>query len=160
MQHIRRQALGALLASSLLATATLAEAQVYPDRPVKVILGFAPGGTNDILARVIAAKLQERLKQPFVVDNRPGAASMIAAELAGKAPADGYTLFVASSNALTINPAICDRNERQAAAHGRSDQPAAPVARARPQVRMAVDVTPLARTKITSRTASRCRRMP
>lgn len=83
-----------------------AMAQDYPDRPVRILVGFAPGGTNDVLARVIATKLQERLKQPFVVENKPGAASMIAAEAAARSAPDGYTLFVASSGAMTINPAL------------------------------------------------------
>lgn len=78
----------------------------YPDKPVKVIVGFAPGGTNDILARLVAQKLQERLKQSFIVENKAGANSIIAAEYVAKAPADGYTVFVASSGALTFNPAL------------------------------------------------------
>lgn len=78
----------------------------YPERPVSMVVGFAPGGTNDILARLISAKLQAKLKQPFVVENRAGANSIIAAEYVARSPADGYTLFVASSGALTINPAI------------------------------------------------------
>lgn len=78
----------------------------YPERPVSVVVGFAPGGTNDILARLISAKLQARLKQPFVVENRAGANSIIAAEYVARAQPDGYTIFVASSGALTINPAI------------------------------------------------------
>lgn len=101
----------ALLAQALLVMAALAASQAgwtqtYPDRPVKLIVGFAPGGTNDILARLVAPRLQEHLKQPFVVENKPGAASMVAAEFSANAPPDGYTLFVASSGALTINPAI------------------------------------------------------
>ncbi len=78
----------------------------YPDKPVKVVVGFAPGGTNDILARIISVKLQERLKQAFVVENKAGANSIIAADFVTKAPADGYTLFVASSGVLTVNPAV------------------------------------------------------
>ena len=89
-----------------LATSVGAAAQSYPDKPVKVVVGFAPGGTNDVLARLFATRLQDRLKQSFVVDNKPGAASMIAAELVVKAPPDGATLFVASSGAMTINPAL------------------------------------------------------
>lgn len=81
-------------------------AAAYPDHTVKVVVGFAPGGTNDILARIIAAKLQERLKQSFVVENRAGANSIIAADYVAKAPADGYTIFVASSGALTVNPGL------------------------------------------------------
>jgi len=81
-------------------------AQPYPDKPVKVVVGFAPGGTNDVLARLFASKLQERLKQSFVVENKPGAASMIAAESVARSPADGSTLLIASSGAMTVNPAI------------------------------------------------------
>lgn len=100
-----RQIVAAMVVGAAWFTAP-AMAQDYPDRPVKVLVGFAPGGTNDVLARVIASKLQERLKQPFVVENKAGAASMIAAEAAAKSAPDGYTLFVASSGAMTINPAL------------------------------------------------------
>ncbi|WP_326541174.1 Bug family tripartite tricarboxylate transporter substrate binding protein [Pseudorhodoferax sp.] len=96
----------ALAALAALVLAGPAHAQGYPDKPVRLIVGFAPGGTNDVLARLMATKLQERFKQNFVVENKPGAASMIAAELAARAPADGYTLFVASSGVLTVNPAL------------------------------------------------------
>lgn len=95
-----------LAALAALALAGPVRAQGYPDKPVRLIVGFAPGGTNDVLARLMATKLQERFKQNFVVENKPGAASMIAAELAARAPADGYTLFVASSGVLTVNPAL------------------------------------------------------
>ncbi|NLY27678.1 MAG: tripartite tricarboxylate transporter substrate binding protein [Alcaligenaceae bacterium] len=81
----------------------LANAQ-YPDRPVKIVVGFAPGGTNDIVARVIASKLGERLKQTFVVENKPGAASAIGTGMVAKAAPDGYTLLVSSSGGLTVNP--------------------------------------------------------
>ncbi|MEO7009943.1 MAG: tripartite tricarboxylate transporter substrate binding protein [Caldimonas sp.] len=107
MHHSRRLACKAVVALAAFAAVATVQAQsTYPDRPVKVVVGFAPGGTNDILARLIASKLQERLKQPFVVDNKAGAASIIAAEYSSKAAPDGYTIFVASSGALTINPAL------------------------------------------------------
>lgn len=76
----------------------------YPDKPVKIVVGFAPGGTNDILARLLAVKLQERLKQPFVVENKPGANSAVGTDLVAKAKPDGYTLLVSSSGGLTVNP--------------------------------------------------------
>ena len=71
----------------------LAWGQGYPSRPVRMIVPFPPGGTADVLARHLAAKLSEQMAQPLVVDNRPGAAGNIAGEMAAKAPPDGYTLF-------------------------------------------------------------------
>ena len=96
---------GALAAACMSSNALAADAS-YPDRPVNVVVGFAPGGTNDILGRLIASKLQEKLKQTFIVENRAGANSRIAAEHVARAEPDGYTLFVASSGVLTINPAV------------------------------------------------------
>jgi tripartite-type tricarboxylate transporter receptor subunit TctC len=93
----------AIALGTFAATTTTAHA-AYPEKPVKVIVGFAPGGTNDILARLISQKLQERLKQAFVVENKPGANSAIAAQFSAKAPPDGYTIFIASSGAMTVNP--------------------------------------------------------
>lgn len=84
-----------------------AQAQdAYPDRPVKIVVGFAPGGTNDILARTLSVKLQEKLKQTFVVENKPGAASAIGNDLVAKSKPDGYTLLVSSSGGLTVNPVL------------------------------------------------------
>jgi tripartite-type tricarboxylate transporter receptor subunit TctC len=82
------------------------EAQNYPSRPIRLVVGYSPGGGNDLIARIVAAKLQEKLGQPVIVDNRPGAQSIVAAELVAKAPADGYTLLVAPSGPMTINPAV------------------------------------------------------
>ncbi|MDB5751211.1 MAG: putative Bug-like extra cytoplasmic solute receptor, family [Ramlibacter sp.] len=83
-----------------------AAAQAYPDKPVKIVVGFAPGGTNDILARLIAQKLQEKLKQSFIVENKPGANSSIGNDSVAKASPDGYTLLVSSSGGLTTNPVL------------------------------------------------------
>jgi len=86
----------------------LACAESYPSRPVRLVVGFAAGSTTDILARLIAPFLSERLGQQFVVENRPGAASNIAAEAVVSAPADGYTLLmVAPSHA--INATLYDK---------------------------------------------------
>jgi tripartite-type tricarboxylate transporter receptor subunit TctC len=82
-------------------------AQTYPGRPVRVIVGFAPGGGVDIVARLISQWLSERLRQPFVIENRPGAGSTIAAEAVVGAPPDGHTLFWATS-ANAINATLYD----------------------------------------------------
>ena len=75
-----------------------ARAQAYPGRAVRIIVGFPPGQAIDIVGRVIADWFQQRLGQPFVVENRPGAAANIATEMVARSPADGYTLLIVSSN--------------------------------------------------------------
>jgi tripartite-type tricarboxylate transporter receptor subunit TctC len=85
-------------AAALPAVSRVARAQAYPTRPVRIVVGLAPGGTNDIVARLMGQWLSERLGQPFVIDNRPGAASNIATEAVARAAADGYTLLLSSLN--------------------------------------------------------------
>ena len=81
-----------------------AQADQYPSRPVKVVVPFGPGGGADLAARLIAAELGSVLKQPFVIDNRPGASAQIAAAAVAKAPADGYTLFFTTNTSHSANP--------------------------------------------------------
>lgn len=100
---IRRLFLG--VPAALLA-AKSAAAQTFPAKPIRLVVGYSAGGGNDLIARIVAAKLQEKFGQPIVVDNKPGAASIVAAELVAKAQPDGYTLLVAPSGPMTINPAV------------------------------------------------------
>ena len=81
-------------AAALPAVSHIAWAQTYPTRPVRIVVGFPPGGGADITARLIGQWLSERLGQPFIIDNRPGAGSNIATEAVVRAPADGYTLLL------------------------------------------------------------------
>ena len=94
-----------LVAIACLAPAP-ASAQAYPDKPVRMLVGFSPGGFTDVLARLLAQKLQERLGQPFVVENKPGAAGTIAADMVAKSKPDGYTLLMGHSNSNSIAPAL------------------------------------------------------
>jgi tripartite-type tricarboxylate transporter receptor subunit TctC len=98
MQVGRRDFLRLSSAAALAAIPSVGTAQAYPARPVRVMVGFGPGGAADILARLIGQRATERLGQPFVVENRPGAGTNIATEAVAKAAPDGYTL-------LLINPA-------------------------------------------------------
>lgn len=92
---------------AMFAAAAPAHAQSdYPRQPIKFVVGFAPGGGTDILARMIAAPLSQRLGQPVTVDNKPGASGTIANMAVKNAPADGYTLLIGASGAMTINPAV------------------------------------------------------
>jgi tripartite-type tricarboxylate transporter receptor subunit TctC len=100
--------LAAAGAAMLPAVSRIARAQTYPAQPVRIIVGFGPGGVSDILARLIAQWLSERFGRPFVVDNRPGAGTNIATETVARAPADGHTLlWLTSSNA--INATLYDK---------------------------------------------------
>ena len=93
-----------LCAAVLFAGSALAQA--YPAKPIRLVVGYTPGGGNDLIARIVAAKLQDKLGQPVVVDNKPGAQSIVAAEIVAKAAPDGYTLLIAPSGPMTINPAV------------------------------------------------------
>ena len=89
-----------------LVLSSLALAQPWPSRPVKIVVGFAPGSGTDILARVMAERFSKTLGQPFVVENKPGAGGSIAAEQVKNAAPDGYTLVAAGSGPFGVNPAL------------------------------------------------------
>jgi tripartite-type tricarboxylate transporter receptor subunit TctC len=95
-------------AAALPAVSRIARAQTYPSRPVRVIVPFAPAGTTDILARLIGQWLSEQLGQSFIVENRPGASTMIGTEAVVRAPADGYTLILAAT-ASAINTTLYEK---------------------------------------------------
>jgi tripartite-type tricarboxylate transporter receptor subunit TctC len=108
MKHSRRSLLAlAAGAVALPLGAGHAAAEPYPSRPVRIVLGFPPGGSSDVLARLMAQWLAQRLKQPFIIDNRPGAGSNIGAEFVAKATPDGYTLLW-STSANAINATLYD----------------------------------------------------
>jgi tripartite-type tricarboxylate transporter receptor subunit TctC len=96
---------GVLVAAAMLTIPARAQGD-YPTRPVRLIVGFAAGGGNDIFARIVGAKLSEILGQPVVIENRPGAGGRLAAEYVSNQPADGYTLLVGASGAMSIAAAI------------------------------------------------------
>jgi len=95
-----------LLAVLLAVVASSAGAQTYPDRAVRIIIPVGPGGGFDFLARIVAPKLSERLGQPVVAENRPGAGSLIGTEAVAKAPHDGYTLLVGGASNMAANSGI------------------------------------------------------
>lgn len=96
----------AVLAAAMLVAAVTGEAQTYPAKTVRIVVGFAPGGSTDLTARIFAQELNRLWKTQVVVDNRPGASGMIGAELAAKAPADGYTLLVSPQTSIVVAPLI------------------------------------------------------
>lgn len=101
-----RTAAACMMAGALGAAWTTPAAAAYPDRPVTLVVPFAPGGATDQLARLLGVKMSERLGTTVVVENKPGAGTVVAAAYVAKAPADGYTLFLSSNSTLVLNPAI------------------------------------------------------
>src|SRR5689334_3441023 len=103
MKRNRWISLGALI---LICAASGAWAQGYPTKPIRIVVGFPPGGGNDIIARLVGAKMQESWGEPVVIDNKPGANSIIAAEFVAKSAPDGYTLLVNATGGMSVNPVL------------------------------------------------------
>src|ERR1043165_8607916 len=108
MKVPRRRFLQLAAGATALAAPCIAWAQPYPTRPVRIIVGYPPGGPTDLAARLIGQWLSERLGQPFIVENRPGAATNIATEAVVRSLADGYTLLLLDT-AAAFNPALYDK---------------------------------------------------
>ena len=101
--------IAALLGLSALAAPPAFAQGDYPNKPIRIVVGFAAGGGNDIFARLIGAKLQELIGQPVIIENKPGAGARLANEYAANQPPDGYTLLVAASGGMSIASAIYPR---------------------------------------------------
>ena len=106
--HSRTRRLSLVIAAiaALALPATSAWAQAYPNKPVRMIVPFAAGGGTDFFARTVGAKLGEQLGQTIIIDNKPGAATIIGAEVAARSAPDGYTALIADSTTLAVNPSL------------------------------------------------------
>lgn len=98
--------LSAALVVGIMATTSASAADAYPKGPIKIIVAYPAGGGTDVIARMIGQKLSERLKQPVVVENRPGASGMIGSEAVKRSPADGYTIMYTAADTHSINPHV------------------------------------------------------
>jgi tripartite-type tricarboxylate transporter receptor subunit TctC len=108
IRSLRHRNFAAMAAACIAIAGAPASAQTsdYPNRPVRVVVAFTAGGTTDILTRAVSQKLSERLKQQFIVDNKPGGGGNIGTELAARATPDGYTLMVNSVGPIAVNPSL------------------------------------------------------
>ena len=101
---MRTRLLWAALATLVFSSAAVA--QTWPTKPVRVVVAFTAGGTTDLLARSVGQQLSDKFKQPFIVDNKPGAGGNLGTEAVVRAPADGYTLIVNSVGPIAVNPTL------------------------------------------------------
>jgi tripartite-type tricarboxylate transporter receptor subunit TctC len=94
------------LSAAFFLPATGAHSQTFPSKPVRIVIGFVPGGSIDVVSRLIAPRLSDALGQPVIVDNRPGANGVLATELVAKSPPDGHTVFMGTLGNLAVNPSV------------------------------------------------------
>jgi tripartite-type tricarboxylate transporter receptor subunit TctC len=94
------------LCAAFAVTAVAAQVPAYPDKPIRLIVPYPPGGSTDVLARMLGERISSRLGQPVLVENRAGASGNIGASFVAKSPADGYTIFLGTSTALAVNPGL------------------------------------------------------
>ena len=106
MRRYPRALLRDLAAACLIVIPIIANAESYPSKPVRVVVAFSAGGTTDILARSVGQQLSERFKQPFIIDNKPGAGGNIGTEFVVRSAPDGYTLIVDSVGPIAVNPTL------------------------------------------------------
>ncbi len=112
MRTLRRSLTGGYIGLMALTAATIGSVRAgedpskYPTRAIHIVVGFTPGGGNDIIARIVGQKLSESLGQPVIIDNKPGGGAIVATEYVAKSAPDGYTLLVGASGAMAINPAV------------------------------------------------------
>lgn len=102
----RRLGAAAWVFAALLAAPGARAEEPYPAKPITIIVGYGPGGANDLLARLVAEKMSVLLKQPVIVENKPGAGSIIGANFVAKAKPDGYTLLMGASGPISFNPSL------------------------------------------------------
>src|SRR5437660_7001282 len=106
MPSLLNKLVAAAFCAPIFIAPTVAAQTTYPDRPIKLVVPYPPGALTDLLARAIGERLAMALKQPVVIENKPGAGTLVGAEFVAKQPADGYTLLMATSTTLGISPAL------------------------------------------------------
>ncbi|MEO6322492.1 MAG: tripartite tricarboxylate transporter substrate-binding protein, partial [Polaromonas sp.] len=105
----RRTWLCVLASAAALCAGASAQAQTFPNKPIKIVVPFSAGGATDVLARVLAEKMAAGLGQPIIIDNKPGAAGIIGTDAVAKAPPDGHTIVLSASNSLMTNQFLYEK---------------------------------------------------
>jgi tripartite-type tricarboxylate transporter receptor subunit TctC len=114
--QLRRTLAVAVLSLLGICASGISHAQSWPSKPIRIVVGFAPGGTTDAMARMVAQSLTESLGQSVVIDNKPGASGNIAASEVARATPDGHTLFISPTSVETVNPHLIKSTSRRSVA--------------------------------------------